>query len=425
MIKIKDTKVLKSNNRVYYSPEENEKKVYNTIKLELQNKLNIKLRSRDEIIKKVISFLTQGDYQDFSTIQMDLTIIRTDIKNFFPSINKHKLYQKINNQNILKKDSMDILKEFIFNNKIEGVPLGLGFSNHLAEFYLAEFDSDLKKAFIPELFFRYVDDIIIISYSERLNCIYEDEEAIRNKLDDIMRKYNLERNDNKTEIKIINKFKEVKSKNKPKKNKSRNVVVNEKHKEALKKKEKEKKKQRKLDKRKFIEDNSFNFLGYKFTIYNKKLIIGMALEKQIKVLKKIQIIFKTFKKNPSNIEYWKMYYKLMNVIYGITSFNTKNKKFKFGLGYNYRYINDPMALKPFLSAVRKSVYSCNLSSNKKNNLLYLINYDSPLDVLKRRFNYLNLTDKQKEIIMKRLDLKIVLPTKANFSRILFYKLYQN
>lgn len=426
MKRIQDSTIIKSNNRIYYSPDDEQKKIYHNIKMELENKLNINVNSRDLIIKRLISFLTQGDYNEFSTIQMDLTIIRTDIENFFPSVNKHTLYRKFNNLNILKRSSFDILKEFLFNKKIDGIPLGLGFSNHLAEFYLSDFDKDIKKAFKPEAYFRYVDDIIIVSCTENIEHLYPKKHDIENKLDVILQNYDLRRNHSKTEIKYI---KKTEAKKKQKVIKKRTVQFNdnmtEQYKADLRRKVLQAKKTLELKKKKEIADNTFDFLGYQFTIYEGRLNIGITPAKRDKSLRKIQSIFKKFKKHPSDIEFWKLYYKIINIIYGITSVNSRNKKLKFGLGYNYRYINDSKALKPFLSSIKKLIFSCNLSSSKRRTLLNIITCENDLELLNKRFNYLKLTNYQKNIIKRRLDITIKPPSNAEkFSSAIFHKLYQ-
>lgn len=105
MRKITKTRKI-TRNREIYIPDFESKIVYRKINSELRNKYNIKLQDRDSIIKSIISILTQGDYNRKRIPNIDLTIVRSDIKDFFPSINKHKLYQKISRSNILKKGSL-------------------------------------------------------------------------------------------------------------------------------------------------------------------------------------------------------------------------------------------------------------------------------------------------------------------------------
>ena len=112
--KIKNSQKLKVNNRTFFIADDEQSEVYNQIKNELIRKYNISTSNRDVIIKSLISHITQGDNINNSIPKIDLMILRTDIKNFFPSINKHKLYQKLNNSNILSLNYTYSKRGFIF-----------------------------------------------------------------------------------------------------------------------------------------------------------------------------------------------------------------------------------------------------------------------------------------------------------------------
>lgn len=380
---IKNSKIVKVGNRKYYVPNEIQKDIFTNLKIEMQKKLNLTLSSRDEIIKSLISYLTQGDYLNYSIPKLNLIIIRTDIKNFFPSVNKHLLYQKLNNSNILSNDSMNRLKEFIFTNKIKGIPLGLQFSNHLAEFYLEDFDRDIKIHFQPIIYFRYVDDILIINYdnSKDKKERHTLEEGINNNLHSLFLKHRLQVNDLKTKISYLNQT---------------NLKV----------------------------DLDFDYLGYNFKTKNGKLCIGMSEDKYLKILKKIRREFYNFNnKKGSKKAYWILYYKLINTLYGITSYNKEGKKFKFGLGYNYRYINDETVLNNLIKEIKALIFASKLDSNKTSTLLNIVKYnDSSLELLQKRYNYIKLTVNQKKLIKKRLGTPKI-PLGHEFSKKLFYIIY--
>ncbi|HDM9218602.1 TPA: RNA-directed DNA polymerase, partial [Listeria innocua] len=155
---------INKDNRTLFNPDVNQRKEYYKIKKEIERKYSISLPSRDFIIKQLISTLTHGDLKTLNVLDIDLIIIRSDIKNFYPSINKHLLYKKLKKANILSQHSFDILKPMFFSSSIKGVPLGLSFSSHLAEIYLEQFDQDINFGFMPSFYYRYVDDIIIIKY---------------------------------------------------------------------------------------------------------------------------------------------------------------------------------------------------------------------------------------------------------------------
>ncbi|HFJ9247302.1 hypothetical protein CQZ91_18895 [Bacillus cereus] len=384
--KIKNSQKLKVNNRTFFIADDEQSEVYNQIKNELIRKYNISTSNRDVIIKSLISHITQGDYINNSIPKIDLMILRTDIKNFFPSINKHKLYQKLNNSNILSHSTIHILKEALFSNKVEGVPLGLQFSSHLAELYLEDFDAEIKKTFQPIVYFRYVDDIIIINYDFTKNKQEQTKiqtEMLSN-IDNIFTKYSLKRNLKKTE------FSSYKKGN-------------------------------------LSSDLKFDYLGYQFKSNDSQLIIGIAQEKIVKVEKKIKSYFFNFKKGSrSNKEFWTLYYKLKNTIHGVTSYDKRGKQFKFGLGYHYRFVTEETCILKIINIIKSLIYSCNLSAYKTGTLLSIINYDltsgKPTDLLNKRFNYLKLTTFQKELITKRLNVPW-LSTSSTFSKRLFFILY--
>lgn len=384
MTSVKDSKIIKSGKRTYYVPDETQSEDYTKLKIEMQKKFNLTLKSRDEIIKALISYLTQGDYINYSVQKLNLSILRTDIKNFFPSVNKHILYQKLNNSNILNNDSLNILKEFIFTNKVEGIPLGFQFSNHLAEFYLEDFDNDIKLFFQPIMYYRYVDDIIIINYddSKDRNEREKSENTKRELLSGLLSKHGLQINNKKTQVSYLNQS-------------------------NLKK------------------DLDFDYLGYRFFTRKENLHISISEEKYLKILNKVKNEFYKYKKNKgSNKAFWILYYRLVNILFGITSYNKKGKKFKFGIGYNYRYINDPTMIKELVDEIKKLIFSCKLNSNKTNTLLSIIKYDkNSLEILSKRINYLKLTVNQKKLIKKRLNANNI-AMGENFSKKLFYLIYQ-
>ena len=383
---IKNSQKLKQNKRTFFIPDEEQSESYNQIKYELIKKYNLSNDSRDYIIKSLISHLTQGDYINYSIPKINLIILRTDIKNFFPSVNKHKLYQKLNNSNILSSSTMNILKEALFSKKVEGIPLGLQFSSHLAELYLENFDSEIRKTFKPIVYFRYVDDIIIINYDfsqsrkEQLNT----KENLLIKIDEIFSKYDLERNPSKTEFSFYN-------------------ATNLK------------------------SDLDFGYLGYHFKSKESKLLISITPQKTKKVIDKIKAYFYKFKtSSKSNKEYWTLYYKLKNTIYGVISYDKRGKQFKFGLGYNYRFVNEDTSINEIIETIKPLIYSCRLSSYKTSTLLSIISYDlssgKSIDLLNKRFNYLKLTTYQKELIKKRLNVPF-LSTGSTFSKRIFFILY--
>ncbi|GMG69187.1 RNA-directed DNA polymerase [Tetragenococcus halophilus] len=363
--------------RTYYNPNIANMERYQYIKKEIRNKYHIQLPSRDSIIKQLISTITHGDIQSCNVPKIDLLIIRSDIKNFFPSINKHQLYQKIQRGSLLKPETIEILKPLFFSKKAKGVPLGLPFSSVLAELYLENFDYDIWNTFQPMFYFRYVDDIILITY-DKIQGINPKKE--KSKLFDISKKYSLAMNNDKTEIIEYT----------PKGTTKR---------------------------------VQFSYLGYQFDISYNKLSLSIKNEKLYKIEQNIRKNFYIYKSNlhDENVEFWKLYYRIKNILYGVTSKDKNGQKMKFGLGYTYRFITDPTSLQKIYKLVKSLIYSCKLSYRKKHIMLSIIDGcdENPMMLLTKRYDYTSLSTNQKKKIAARLKINKKSPDITN----IFYKIY--
>ncbi|UUV98659.1 RNA-directed DNA polymerase [Vagococcus luciliae] len=374
MVRIPNLNKINNGKRVFFNPNDEQKKEYNKIKNELVKKYSINLSNRDFIIKQLIATLTHGDYINYKVPEINLVIIRSDIKNFYPSINKHELYKKLKKGNLLSQQTFNVLQPIFFSGSVTGIPLGLPFSSVLSEIYLERFDEQINSVFNPTFYFRYVDDIIIINY-DSLRGINDLD--INNNLSEIFTKNHLIINKEKT---MITRF-----------NSSDNL--------------------------------NFSYLGYQFKTINKKLLISISEIKLKKIIDNIKYSFYIYKKsNQSNREFWLLYYRLINIIYGVTSTNEKNRKIKFGIGYSYKFVNDEKQIQELLSMIRGLIHSCHLNSRKRSTLFYLIyTPNSSLEILNKRMDYTKLTSNQVSKIKNRLKLTT---SSNNISRI-FFNLYKN
>lgn len=192
---------LRRNGRTVYSARTDA--VHNElqrINKEVINKYGLKIPNRNAIIKTIIQFLSQGEIysnrKELPLTPLNFKVIKMDIKNYFPSINKHILYSKIVRSSILNDSSIETIKSFIFSNAYMGIPLGLAFSNSLSELYLEEFDSAIQLNWQPLLYVRYVDDILLI-VNERI-----DENEVVEFVKKELKNYHLEVNDTKTDFQV-------------------------------------------------------------------------------------------------------------------------------------------------------------------------------------------------------------------------------
>ena len=356
----------------------------NDINKELINKYGIDIANRNSIIRSLVQFLSQGDIlknEKLEAVTQPYYIIRTDIARFFPSINKHKLYKKIIKSSILNDYSIEVIKSFIFNTNVKGIPLGTPFSNTLAELYLEEFDRNIQILFKPLFYVRYVDDILIIKHIEdssvskdsiKANVQNFDYEILLNLLD----KLNLKLNNQKTEIFV-------------RRNKQDSI--------------------------------KFDYLGYEFNIYKSKLTVDISQKKfKEKILNKVIRSFKKFlSSSKDSTEYWILYYRLKNIIYGVTT-SGKNNHIKFGIGYSYKFINTDKTLKLLLKTFHYFVYRItpNLSRTQRGKLLSLITIEDNgsyvilndkndsnliIKLLNKRVNYTKMSNRTLKKIFTRID----------------------
>ena len=374
---------LRRNGRTVYSARTDA--VHNElqrINKEVINKYGLKIPNRNAIIKTIIQFLSQGEIysnrKELPLTPLNFKVIKMDIKNYFPSINKHILYSKIVRSSILNDSSIETIKSFIFSNAYMGIPLGLAFSNSLSELYLEEFDSAIQLNWQPLLYVRYVDDILLI-VNERI-----DENEVVEFVKKELKNYHLEVNDTKTDFQVSsNQF-------------------------------------------------SFTYLGYKFSKFQKKtlnskgkikhenyLFINISEKKfNEKILNKLVRYFKRFKRNYRQSEsFWILYYRLKNLIHGVSSKGENNQVVKFGLSYSYGFINSEDELIKFLRmyhyfiryyrqngylSSRQAYLLTSIVSADKKVVTSYSSRDDILSFLNNRYHYEKLSVKTLEKICLRI-----------------------
>lgn len=89
--------------------------------------------------------------------------LKLDIKKFYPSID-HDVIKQIIRKKIKDKAVLWILDEII--DSTEGVPIGNYLSQYLANLVLAYFDHKIKEVLHIKYYFRYADDIVLLSDSK-------------------------------------------------------------------------------------------------------------------------------------------------------------------------------------------------------------------------------------------------------------------
>jgi hypothetical protein len=96
-----------------------------------------------------------------------LFCVRTDISNFYESINRQELIRELDSDQLLSFGSKRYIKQALSSygslaQSVSGVPRGLGISAFLSELYMRSVDEKIKQLPRVSYYARYVDDIIVI-----------------------------------------------------------------------------------------------------------------------------------------------------------------------------------------------------------------------------------------------------------------------
>jgi Reverse transcriptase (RNA-dependent DNA polymerase) len=106
-------------------------------------------------------------------------VLKIDIKSFFESVDRKKLLRRLQVDQLVSTRTILLLESFflaIRDQCATGLPRGLAISTTLAEYYLREIESQIRKIAGVYYLARYVDDIMIFSYlptSRILNQVVE------------------------------------------------------------------------------------------------------------------------------------------------------------------------------------------------------------------------------------------------------------
>ena len=133
---------------------------------------NLALRKANENIKKIYN-VKQND-RDFMIKQLkvavsegiDFSLYKLDIKQFYESFNQLSIISEIENNKIVSYDTklfvLNLIKSYSKISRI-GLPRGLSISATLSEIMMINFDLAVRSHNCVYYYFRFVDDIIIIT----------------------------------------------------------------------------------------------------------------------------------------------------------------------------------------------------------------------------------------------------------------------
>lgn len=86
--------------------------------------------------------------------------LKLDIKKFYPSVN-HAILKRLLRRKFKDEDLLWLLEGII--DSADGLPIGNYLSQYLANYYLTPFDHWIKEVKRVKYYFRYADDIVILS----------------------------------------------------------------------------------------------------------------------------------------------------------------------------------------------------------------------------------------------------------------------
>lgn len=279
------------------------------------------LRKLNYIIKKIYKDEQANRRMIISQIKVLLSenvpmhILKTDVTNFYGSINPSLIISRFKDDAILSYYSIFLLNK-LFNNPVisinKGLPLGISISATLSEFYMRKFDRWIRREENIYYYARFVDDIIVFSYKQIVI------KEIKDKIDKELKKYELERNETKTKSFDGNKLKET---------------------------------------------NPLEYLGYKFTTYKikidkkyfKKVSVSIAEKKVKKIKTRIIRALLDYRKS-NDFELLKNRIKFLTGNYSVKK-NSNGNDLKAGIYYNYSEITDFSIFKELNVFLRKAINS--------------------------------------------------------------------
>lgn len=98
--------------------------------------------------------------------------LKLDIKKFYPTVD-HDILKEVLSRKIKDKDLLWLLGEVIDSAK--GVPIGNYLSQYFANLYLAYFDHWMKEEKQIKYYYRYADDVVVLSPSKSyLHSLFEE-----------------------------------------------------------------------------------------------------------------------------------------------------------------------------------------------------------------------------------------------------------
>lgn len=248
---------------------------------------SLKQANRNEIVSSIVALIK--DKRPYS-------IIRLDIKDFYESIDRSEILANVKKDIAYSKTTTDILEKWLDcfeRSGVSGLPRGLNISASLSEYYLRDFDKQVKQIKGVFYYARFVDDIIIFTTEKPEITLREVESYLPSSLT----------------------FHD--------KNQKRNII-------------------------KIIKDGGeqiehFNYLGYEFRIEKSKKGVKSTVDFSEGKIKKIKTkIIKSFLDYKINSDFQLLRDRICFLTHNYYIYNKyRDTKIKSGIYYNYPSISHP------------------------------------------------------------------------------------
>lgn len=151
-------RVITINSKSVYTVKKHENAlILKLLSYNLKSSYRVSVKNREHIVRNLISFLRESS---------PYHIHRYDIESFYESIDRSSLFKKVQNDGLLSRKSMHLLRLFfreLDRGSIPGLPRGLGISASLSELALQGVDKKVREKEGVFLYERFVDDIILIT----------------------------------------------------------------------------------------------------------------------------------------------------------------------------------------------------------------------------------------------------------------------
>lgn len=118
-------------------------------------------------VRQASRYQVSSQLKDVLSNSFNWFVVRTDVQNFYESIDRDALLRKISSDQLLSTSSKVYIRQILsvygsLSGQAVGIPRGVGISAYLAELYMRAFDEEIRAMDGVAFYGRYVDDIVVV-----------------------------------------------------------------------------------------------------------------------------------------------------------------------------------------------------------------------------------------------------------------------